>query len=134
MEASERHKRSYAPGGLLVLRGPGEDYGKGSHWVVGDEHGYAEVILMKDSDAVSPDTFYVEHIAVREGERGGGHGRALYLKVEEFAGNVGAKWVQIDSEEDAVGFWEKMGYERLGKVFYKGKTAMVKRLRGQGSP
>lgn len=48
MKASDRHWRSYSPVGLLVLRGPREEYDKGSHWVVGDEHGYAEVILMKD--------------------------------------------------------------------------------------
>jgi len=128
MKASERHKRSYAPEGLLVLRGPKEDYGKGSHWVVGDEHGYAEVVLMKNQDAAHPDTFYIEHIVIKELERGNGFGRTLYEKVEEFAGNVGAVWIQIDSESDAVGFWRKMDYTELDRVFYKDKTAMVKRL------
>lgn len=128
MKASERHLRSYAPKGLLVLRGPGEDYGKGSHWVVGDIHGYAEVILMKDGDAIHQDTFYIEHIVVKEQERGNGHGKALYAMVEEFAKNVGAKWIQIDSEAEAVGFWRKMDYTELDRVFYKDKTAMVKRL------
>lgn len=111
-----------------MFRGPSEEYGKGAHWVVGDEHGYAEVVLMRDSDAIHSDTFYVEHIIVKEKERGNGYGRTLYGKVEEFAGNVGAVWMQIDSEAEAVGFWRKMGYNEHDKVFYKGKTAMVKRL------
>jgi len=128
MNASERHMRSYAPVGLLVLQGPGEDYDKGSHWVVGDGQGYAEVILMKDRDAIHPDTFYIEHIVVKEQERGNGHGKVLYAMVEEFARNVGAEWIQIDSELEAVGFWRKMDYTELDRVFYKDKTAMVKRL------
>ena len=128
MKASERHMRSYASVGLLVLRGPNEEYGKGAHWVVGDEHGYAEVILMRDRDAVRPDTFYIEHIVIKEKERGNRYGRALYMKVEEFARNVGAEWMQIDSEQETVGFWRKMGYTELDRVFYKDKTAMVKRL------
>ena len=128
MKVSERHMRSYCPEGLMVLRGPKEEYGKGSHWVVGDEHGYAEVILMKDRDAVHPDTFYVEHIVIKEQERGNGYGRVLYMMVEEFARNVGAVWMQIDSEQEAVGFWRKMDYTELDLVFYKDKTAMLKRL------
>ena len=134
MKVSERHIRSYSPLGLLVLRGPKEEYSKGSHWVVGDEHGYAEVILMKDRDVVHPDTFYIEHIVIREQERGNGYGRILYAKVEEFARNVGAEWMQIDSEPEAVGFWKKMDYTELDRVFYKDKTSMVKRVRAPGSP
>jgi GNAT superfamily N-acetyltransferase len=128
MKASERHTRTYSPEGLMVLRGTKEEYGKGSHWVVGDEHGYAEIILMKDRDALHPGTLYIEHIVVKEQERGNGYGRTLYAKVEEFARNVGAEWIQIDSEPEAVGFWRKMDYTELEKVFYKDKTAMVKRL------
>lgn len=134
MKVSERHMRSYSPMGLLVLRGPKEEYGKGSHWVVGDEHGYAEVILMKDRNAVHSDTFYIEHIVIREQERGKGYGRTLYAKVEEFARNVGTEWMQIDSEPETVGFWKKMSYTELDRVFYKDKTAMVKRIRVPGSP
>ncbi len=128
MKASERHTRTYSPEGLMVLRGPKEEYGKGSHWVVGNEHGYAEIILMKDRGALHPDTLYIEHIVIKEQERGNGYGRTLYALVEEFARNVGAVWIQIDSEPEAVGFWRKMDYTELEKVFYKDKTAMVKRL------
>lgn len=48
--------------------------------------------------------------------------------MEEFARNVGVEWMQIDSEQEAVGFWRKMEYTKLDRVFYKDKTAMVKRL------
>ncbi len=134
MKASDRHWQSYSPVGLLVLRGQREESDKGSQWVVGDEHGYAEVILMKDRDAVHPDTFYIEHLVIKEQERGNGYGRALYARVEEFARNVGAEWIQIDSEQEAVGFWRKMDYTELDRVFYKDKTAMMKRIRAPRFP
>ncbi len=124
----ERHRRSYSPPGLMVLRGPKEDYKQGSHWVVGNDYGYAEVRLMKKGDSYYPESFYIEHIFIKEELRGKGFGRELYLLVEEMARKLGSQWIQIDSELEAVGFWDKMGYTKLDKVYYKDKTAMVKRL------
>ena len=123
-----RYLRSYSPEGLMVLRGPGESYGEGSTWMVADEHGHAQVTLLPGSEAAHSGTLYVENLEVLEGARGGGHGRALYLKTERFAENVGAEWVQIDSEEEAVGFWARMGFEETGLRFYAGKRSMVKKI------
>ena len=125
---TDRHSRSYTPEGLKVLRGAGEEYKAGDYWIVGNDHGYAEVQLMKKRDAYHPESFYIEHIVIKEAERGNGFGKILYLLVEEMARKLGSKWIQIDSEPEAVGFWDKMGYTRLEKVYYKDKTAMVKRL------
>ena len=60
--------------------------------------------------------------------RANSHGRVLYLKAERFAENIGAKWIQIDSEAEAMGFWSEMGFTETGKVFYAGKTSMVKKI------
>ena len=124
----KRHRRSYSPEGLMSLRGPKEDYKPGSHWVVGNHHGYAEVQLMKKRDSYHPESFYIEQIVINESDRGKGYGKSLYLLVEEMARKLGSKWIQVDSEPEAVGFWDKMGYTKLDKVYYKDKTAMVKKL------
>lgn len=123
-----RHRRSYTPEGLYVVMGPGERYGKGSVWVLGDEHGYLQAALLHDLRAIHPDTLYIENLEVKPGLRGRGHGRALYRKAERFAENIGAEWIQIDSEAEAVGFWVEMGFTETGRLFYAGKTSMVKRV------
>jgi ribosomal protein S18 acetylase RimI-like enzyme len=123
-----RHRRPYAPDGLMVLRGPGLDYKQGSHWVVGDDHGYAEVILMQNSKAYQPNTLYIENIVINENQRGYGYGRALHKKIKDFARNIGIDHIQIDSESEAVGFWEKLGYKKLDVVYYQNKTAMIKEV------
>lgn len=123
-----RRQRAYSPEGLMVLRGPGERYGEGSMWTLADGHGIAEVQLMKGSESLRPRTLYIENLEVKQSERGMGHGEALFLLVQGFARNVGALWMQIDSERDAVGFWARIGFEETGRVFYRGKVSMVKKV------
>jgi len=127
---NRRHQRPYSPIGLRVLRGPGESYEKGARWMIADGHGFASVELMRDQSALHPDTMYIEHLEISQEDRGRGHGRGLLSKVEVFAANVGAEWLQIDSEADAAGFWHRMGFQDTGKVFYGGKVSMVKRVQG----
>jgi GNAT superfamily N-acetyltransferase len=65
---------------------------------------------------------------IKEPHRGQGHGRALYEKIEEFARRINVDYIQLDSEVEAVGFWLKMGYRNLDKVYYKNKKAMIKEV------
>lgn len=125
---SERHRRSYSPSGLSVLRGPGEEYEAGSHWIVGDQHGYAEIRLMHDSKAYHYNTLYIENIVIKEPQRGHGYGRNLYQKIEEFARNINLEYIQIDSEQEANGFWHKMGFTDIDVIYYQNKTAMIKEI------
>jgi len=125
----KRYRRSYSPPGLMVLRGPKEKYEPGSHWVVGDKHGYAELRLMNDSKAYNANSLYIENIVVKEPLRGRGYGRELYQKIERFAQNIGTDYIQIDSESDVIGFWHNMGFKELDVVYYQNKTAMNKKLR-----
>lgn len=123
-----RHLRRYSPEGLMVLRGPGERYAEGSRWTLADGCGLVEVELMKGSASINPSTLYIENLEVKPEARGVGHGRALFLLVQRFAYNVGAKWIQIDSELDAVGFWLRMGFKETGATFYGGKVSMSKQV------
>jgi ribosomal protein S18 acetylase RimI-like enzyme len=109
----------------MVLQGPGERYKQGSHWVVGDQHGFAELHLMRDSKSYFKNTLYIEHLAIKESCRGRGHGRALYNKIEVFARNIDVDYIQLDSEQEAVGFWYKIGFKKLDVIYYKNKTAMI---------
>jgi len=127
---SRRHQRPYSPPGLRVLRGPGDSFEKGARWMIADGHGFASVELMRDQSSLHPETMYIEHLEVSQGDRGQGHGRGLLRKVEVFAANVGAEWLQIDSEAEAAGFWQRMGFQDTGKVFYGGKVSMVKKING----
>lgn len=124
----KRHRRSYSPEGLMVLRGPGEHYDQGSRWVVGDRNGYAELLYMHDSRSFQKNALYIEHLAIKEPIRGRGHGRKLYKKVEAFARNIGAEYIQLDSEKEALGFWVKMGFMELDVVYYQNKIAMIKKI------
>jgi GNAT superfamily N-acetyltransferase len=125
---TKKKSRSYTPESLRVLRGAGENFKEGDYWMINNEHGYAEVQLMKKRDSYHPDSFYIEHIVINKKHRGKGHGEQLYLLLEEMARNLGCKWIQIDSEPEADGFWDKMGYIEIPKVYYRNKKAMVKKL------
>jgi predicted GNAT family N-acyltransferase len=127
---NERHRRPYSPTRLKVLSGPGDSYKKGDRWALADDHGFASVELLRDQSALHNDTMYIEHLEVSQGEMGMGHGGELLRKVEVFAANVGAEWLQIDSEADAAGFWHRMGFQETGEVFYAGKVSMAKKVQG----
>ena len=126
---SKRHQRSYTPEGLSVLRGPGEEYSAGAIWTVGDQHGYAELMLMHDSKAYHPKTLYIEDIRIKENERKKGYGRQLFQKIETMAKKMGLDYIQLDSELDAVGFWHKMNFKDIDVVYYQNKTAMIKEIK-----
>ncbi len=125
---NDRHTRPYSPDGLMVLKGPAADYKKGSYWMVGNEHGYAELVLLDASKAYHKNTLYIEHIVIKEPMRGNGHGRTLYQLVEQFARNIAVDYIQLDSEPEALGFWQKMGYMEIDVVYYQNKTAMIKEV------
>ena len=128
LNGQSRYNRYYAPTGLMVLRGPRGVPEKGSRWILADDHGYAETIYMEDDKAINPNTFYIENLEIKTQVRRKGHGRNLYFKVEQFAKNIGAEWIQIDSETEALGFWEKMGFNETGREFYGNKINMIKKI------
>lgn len=46
-----------------------------------------------------------------------GIGRELILHAESFAKEKGFKWIHCNARETAVGFYEKLAYEKQGKPF-----------------
>lgn len=124
----DRYRRTYAPEGLMVLGGPNNSFAKGSRWILADINGIAQVELLNESRALNESTLYIENIEIKQNLRRMGFGRVLYNKLEKFSKNVGANWIQIDSEEEAIGFWKKMGFQEVNKVFFKNKVCMVKKL------
>lgn len=110
----------------MVIRGPKEDYKPGSHWVVADENGHAELVLMDDARAYKKNTLYIENIVIKEHLRGRGFGKRLFHKIEIFARNLGVEYLQLDSEKDVIVFWRKMGFKEIDVIYYKEKIAMIK--------
>ena len=69
------------------------------------------------------------HVNVREGHRGG-TGRALMERFEHDAAAAGARGVHVFCGERPLGFYQKLGYQELGRVAVGGKSifALGKRL------
>jgi ribosomal protein S18 acetylase RimI-like enzyme len=126
--AKDRYHRSYSPEGLMVLRGPKEDFKPGSHWVVGDKQGYAELRFMENNRGYYGNSLYIENLVIKEPIRRMGYGRELYQKVEAFARNIKVRYIQLDSEKDVVGFWQKMGFKNIDIVYFHEKIAMIKEI------
>jgi ribosomal protein S18 acetylase RimI-like enzyme len=126
--SGKRYTRFYAPKNLMVLRGPRGEPKKGSRWILANNHGYAETVYLEDQKAINSNTFYIENLEIKTQQRKKGYGRTLFSKIEQFAKNIGAKWIQIDSESNAVGFWKKMGFTETEKEFYSNKVNMVKKI------
>jgi ribosomal protein S18 acetylase RimI-like enzyme len=124
----DRYRRPYAPDDLMVLRGPLNHFSKGSRWTLADINGIAQVVFLDESRAINESSLYIEHIEIKQNLRNRGFGRVLYEKLEEFAINIGANWIQLDSEQDVVGFWKKMGFQEVNKINFKNKVCMVKKL------
>lgn len=127
-ELKKRYERFYAPKDLMVLRGTRGLPKKGSRLILADIHGYAEVYYMLDKEAINQNSLYIENLEVKSHERRKGYGRRLYHKIEQLAQNIGAEWIQIDSEPDAVNFWKKLGFMKTHKEFYGKKVNMIKKI------
>jgi GNAT superfamily N-acetyltransferase len=112
----------------MVIKGPGEEFDSGSHWTLGDLHGFAEVTFMKYSSIYPENTLYIEKITIKKSLRRRGLGSLLYKKIEEFAKNIGAEYIQLDSKPNSVPFWLKMGFTKKDIFHFKDKVAMVKSI------
>ncbi len=58
--------------------------------------------------------------------QGIGHGRQAYQALEQWARRNGITQIYLESVDDAVGFWEKMGFEPEGESSEEGWVRMVK--------
>ena len=58
----------------------------------------------------------IREIYVAADLRKGGHGKSLALHAENQLRQMNIPGVYLTSEEEAIGFWEKMGYQNSGEI------------------
>lgn len=58
----------------------------------------------------------LEHMWIRPEHMGTGVGRALFLHIKERAVNLGVPELEISSDPNAEGFYQRMGARRIGDV------------------
>ncbi len=66
-----------------------------------------------------PQTVRLRQMAVINDLQGKGIGRALMQFAENIARDRGYKTITMHARKNAVGFYEKMGYKKIGKEFYE---------------
>jgi N-acetylglutamate synthase-like GNAT family acetyltransferase len=60
-------------------------------------------------------TLKIENLLIPNEEREKGHGTTIVAAVEDWARKNGIKTIFLDSIEDAVNFWRKLGYRPTGE-------------------
>jgi len=72
----------------------------------------------------------LEHMWIRPEHIGSGVGRALFLHVKERAANLGLPALEISSDPNAEGFYQRMGARRIGDVEseVEGKPRVLPRM------
>ena len=98
---------------------------RGSEWDELDEPGSGAehaAIFAETGEAIaagrvqlnSPEEAQIRYMAVAEGRRGAGLGRLIVRRLEEIARHRGAKYVVLNARDEAVGFYQALGYEVVG--------------------
>lgn len=92
-----------------------------------DEHdAEAQHVVLLDGDEavatgrvrlVAPGLAKVERVAVDGGWRGGGLGRRVMAALEARARTLGAEVVRLAAQEEAIPFYERLGYAADGERF-----------------
>ena len=72
----------------------------------------------------------LEHMWIRPQHMGAGVGRALFLHVKERAASLNIPALEISSDPNAEGFYERMGAKRIGEVRseLEGKPRVLPRM------
>ncbi len=78
----------------------------------GDTIGCARLFCENDSDE-----YHAGRIAVKKSRRGDRLGVKIMDIIKDKAIEIGAKKLLLSSQMHAVGFYEKCGYERVGKIY-----------------
>ncbi len=76
---------------------------------------------------VLEETAWFRRVAIIEGFQKRGHGRVLLDEAEKFAREHGAQRIESSVDQDAIGFYKKMGF----KSHTNAETAMFKSLNNQ---
>jgi ribosomal protein S18 acetylase RimI-like enzyme len=71
----------------------------------------------------------LRQMAVEPEQQRNGLGRKLILEVEEHLKTIGFKEIELNARTSAIGFYEKLGYEVIGKEFIEVKIPHLKMLK-----
>ncbi|MFW6076068.1 MAG: GNAT family N-acetyltransferase [Chloroflexota bacterium] len=66
------------------------------------------------------DEAQIAWVAIRAPERGTGAGKALMQHLLAISGERGAQFVTLNAQTHALGFYEKLGFEPIGRRFFMG--------------
>ena len=67
--------------------------------------------------ANEPGTIKMQRIAVADAWRGRGVGRVVMAELEAKARDLGFRRLLLASQQEAVGFYQRLGYRRFGDMF-----------------
>ncbi len=71
--------------------------------------------IFPEDDGERAGGWHLGRLAVRKAFRGGGTGREMMGLLEQKAKELGAKYIQLDAQVRASGFYEKLGYRQIGE-------------------
>ena len=64
-----------------------------------------------------PGKYQIRQMAVIERQQGNGLGKVLLTKTEQALRDHGATELMLQARDVAIGFYDKLGYERVGEMF-----------------
>ena len=62
---------------------------------------------------------HIHDLVVDESVRGGGHGRRVIDRMREEAKARGARWIFLDGIDSALGFYDRLGFQRHAATLLK---------------
>lgn len=76
-----------------------------------------EVLAYLQFRLLGDNTAKMQQVAVRKKNQANGIGRRLVNHSEQFIKNIGVKFIVLHAREPVIGFYEKLGYQKIGEKF-----------------
>ena len=76
-----------------------------------------EVLAYLQFRLLDDNTAKMQQVAVRKKNQANGIGRRLVNHSEQFIKNIGVKFIVLHAREPVIGFYEKLGYQKIGEKF-----------------
>lgn len=76
-----------------------------------------EVLAYLQFRLLDDNTAKMQQVAVRKKNHANGIGRRLVNHSEQFIKNIGVKFIVLHAREPVIGFYEKLGYQKIGEKF-----------------
>ena len=78
---------------------------------------FDEVIAYLQFRLLDDNTAKMQQVAVRKKNQTNGIGRRLVNHSEQFIKNIGVRFIVLHAREPVIGFYEKLGYQKIGEKF-----------------